>query len=84
MAEQRSFKAARAVLGLAFDRDKRVIIAFAIMPHFLDVEPALAREEGRIDHVHAVRIGAHQARQYSAGNRLHVELGGSTLDLDRD
>src|SRR3546814_20938121 len=37
----------------------------------------------RVDHVHAVRIAAHQAGEHRGGTRLDVEFRRRPLDLDR-
>ena len=84
VAEQGTGNAFFAVRRPDSDGDERVIIDLAIVTNFPDVEPALLREEGRVDHVYRVGIGAHQARQHRARNRLDVELGGRAFDLDGD
>src|SRR3546814_9407475 len=61
-----------------------MIIARAVVAYLADVGPAFAGEVRGVDHVHAVRIAAHQAGQHRSGDRLEVEFGGGTLDLDRD
>ena len=65
-------------------RTQGVIVALAVVADLAHVEPALLGQEGRVDHVHRVRIDPHQAGQHRAGDRLLVELGGGALDLDRD
>ena len=61
-----------------------MIHAFAVMAYFAHIQPALLGEERRVDHVHRVRIAAHQPRQHRAGDRLGIELGCRAFNLDRD
>ena len=66
------------------DPDEGVIIALAVVADLAQVEPALLRQEGRVDHVHGVRIDPHQPGEHRAGDRLLVQFGRRALDLDRD
>ena len=65
-----------------------MIIAFALMADFADIEAALLRQIGRIDHVHGVAIGPHQSGQHGCRNWLLVQFSrrafyfhGDALDL---
>ena len=84
VAEQRARDRAVARFGRHGDAHERVIVAIAVVAHFADVEAAFAREVRGVDHVHAVRIAAHQAGEHRGGDRLEVQLGRRSLDLDRN
>ena len=64
--------------------DKRVIIAFAVVPHFANIKTAFLGKIGRVHHVDRVAIGTHQTGQNRSGNRLLVQLCSRTFYLDSD
>ena len=84
MAEQGARDRTLAAFGGDGDAHQRLIIAFAVMAHFAHVKAAFLGQEGRVDHVHRVRIDAHQARQHGGGDGLLVQFGGMTFHLYRN
>ena len=83
-SEQRAGDGALAGRRLHRDAHQRLICAFAIVAHFAHVEAAFLGEIRRIDHVHRVGIGAHQARQHRCRDRLLVQFRGMAFDFDRN
>ena len=61
-----------------------MVIALAIVADLAHVEPALLGEEGRVDHVHTVRIDPHEPGEHGAGDGFLVQLRGRAFDLDRN
>ena len=82
--EQRPGHRTVSLRGRDGNAQQRMIDALAIMAHLAHVEPALFRQERRVDHVHRVRIAPHQPRQHRTGYRLARKLRRRALALDAD
>ena len=84
VAEQSACNRAVALACAHRHADERVVNAFTVMADFTDVQTAFLGEERCVDHVHRVRIAAHEPCKHGACDRLDVELGGSAFHFDAD